>query len=129
MSEYDPKTTAPSDPEDAYILFCENNADQIKPGRRVAPKARSTRDLVDQLMRQSPQYLEWRAQELVQRWAEVVGPQAARDVELVEVREGVLRLRAHNSVWKTEFRFRKDELIHKCNELLGMVLIRDLRFL
>lgn len=116
------------DKEDEYIQECEAYYEKPKPGRRVAQGARSVHDLLDQMVKASPEYQVYREQEVVVRWAEIAGDRVAASVQAVDVQNGELLLRTSVAVWKTEMMALKPQLIRKCNELFGRGLIRNIRF-
>lgn len=117
------------DSEQEYIAECWAFLEKPKPGRRIADGARSVQDLFSVLMLNSPQSQSFREQEVFLRWVEVVGEAIAQYVHIVDVKEGEILLRTEQSVWKTEFHFRKGTLLKRCDELFGKGLIRNFRFI
>ena len=62
-------------------------------------------------------------------WGDVVGEKIKENTEPLEVRFGVMTVKAKNSVWKQELQFQKDDIIKSLNEKLIKTKIKDLRFI
>lgn len=62
-------------------------------------------------------------------WPEIVGKNISRNTEAVDIRHGVLMVKASNSTWRQELMFKKEDILKKLNEKIGNKLIRDIRFI
>jgi predicted nucleic acid-binding Zn ribbon protein len=67
--------------------------------------------------------------QLLPKWRELVGEQIAAQVELVDVKEGILMLKTSSAAWKSEINFEKEAIFAKANSLLGKPVIRGIRFI
>lgn len=65
---------------------------------------------------------------LLNSWDEVVGSAVAEQVRLIDVKNGTLLLKTNSPVWKNEVNLQKKAIFKRSNEILGKVLIRNLRF-
>ena len=61
-------------------------------------------------------------------WERVVGPSRAAVVRPASLEDGVLWLRSSDYAAKTEIRFSEAEIVDRANEVLGVRLVRGIRF-
>ena len=71
---------------------------------------------------------EMQFQNLSERFQEVVGDLIFPHVKPIEIKKGILSLKADNSVWKSELFLQKKAIIDKCNLMLGSPVIQGIRF-
>jgi len=64
--------------------------------------------------------------QIVERWEEVVGEQAARHTRAALLRGSVLELEADSSVWVQTLRLRSPEILEKLSARLGAEAPREL---
>lgn len=62
-------------------------------------------------------------------WDEIVGETVARNARPETVRFRVLNVRVSTPAWRQELMFRKQEILEKLNQKLGLGTIKDIRFL
>lgn len=65
-------------------------------------------------------------QTLRKGWAAVLGAKAAPLCELITLRDGVLKVRVQDAVWRQELHFQRVAIIQKANALLGGPVVKDL---
>ncbi len=63
------------------------------------------------------------------QWEKVVGTALSAQIELVDVQEGVLLLRASSASWKSEIMLQKSMVLRRANEVMGTRQFKDLRFI
>lgn len=61
------------------------------------------------------------------RWREIVGPQIASHTYPAEIRFDTLHLTVDSAVWMHQLSFLKQEIIEKCNRILGKASIRKIQ--
>ena len=84
---------------------------------------------LDDFLRSSGLHSGLSEKELLLHWKDVVGEALAREIELVDVKEGILLLRTQNAAWKAEIFLEKKTLLDKANRLLKTNTFRDVRFI
>ena len=62
-------------------------------------------------------------------WGEVVGKKIKEHTEPVDVRFGVLTIKASSSVWRQELQFQKKSIMNSINKKLKKTTIKDIRFI
>ena len=68
-----------------------------------------------------------RAQVVMRRWPEVVGPILAQHSSAERYERGALWVRASGSAWAQELRLQQDVIVARLNELGGEDLFQSLR--
>ena len=68
-------------------------------------------------------------QKAVEVWEEVVGQKIKEHTEPLEVKFGVLTVKATNPVWRQELQFQKNDIIKSINKKLIKATIKDVRFI
>lgn len=59
-------------------------------------------------------------------WSELIGENAAKHCTSVSFDSGVLSITVDSSVWRSELRYRKSDLINRMNEHLGTTIVHDI---
>ena len=67
-------------------------------------------------------------QKALKLWGETVGNKISKNTEPESVKNGVLVIKAINSVWKQELQIQKTEIIKKLNKRLKKNIIKEIRF-
>ena len=67
-------------------------------------------------------------QKAIDLWGEIVGKKINENTEPLEVRFGVLTVKAKNPIWRQELQLQKDNIIKSINKKLIKTTIKDLRF-
>lgn len=63
---------------------------------------------------------------LRQNLENIVSSGFAKSVVIYDLKDGVLRLKVVNSVWKTEIHLRQNQIVDKFNEYLGANIIKSI---
>lgn len=63
---------------------------------------------------------------LRESWVDFLGARAASLCDLESLRDGLLRIRVRDAVWRQELHFQKDALRKKANALLGGEAVKDI---
>ena len=97
-----------------------------RPGFRRPPRLAG--DLLGQALRDAAPNASVAVLSLCGAWERVVGPSRAAVVRPASLEDGVLWLRSSDYAAKTEIRFSEDEIVSRANEVLGLPLVRRIRF-
>ncbi|MFC1550807.1 DUF721 domain-containing protein [Candidatus Neomarinimicrobiota bacterium] len=62
-------------------------------------------------------------------WKKVVGDKIATNTDPVNIRNGVLIVRASSSTWRQELLLKKSSILEKLNKYLKKEIIKDIRFI
>jgi predicted nucleic acid-binding Zn ribbon protein len=66
--------------------------------------------------------------EILERWAEIVGPKIAEVSSAERIRDGKLWVVVSHPAWRNELNFMKRDLIEKINRELGEEIVREIIF-
>jgi predicted nucleic acid-binding Zn ribbon protein len=66
--------------------------------------------------------------EILERWAEIVGPRIAEVSSAERIRDGKLWVVVRHPAWRNELNFMKRELVEKINRELGETIVKDIIF-
>lgn len=61
-------------------------------------------------------------------WEQVVGEQIARVTTAKRIAQGVLFVHVKTSTWRNELILRKKEIIDKMNTIVGLNIVKDIKF-
>jgi predicted nucleic acid-binding Zn ribbon protein len=64
-------------------------------------------------------------QALHKGWVALFGVKAAPLCELISLRDGILRVRVKDAVWRQELHFQRHQIMTKANGLLGSNAVKD----
>ena len=62
------------------------------------------------------------------RWPAIVGERVAEYTKPLYIVDGNLHVKCQSSVWSQELSFRKNEIIAKINEIMGISAVKDIRY-
>ena len=62
-------------------------------------------------------------------WEKVVGLPIAKVTKATKIKKGVLFVQVKTGTWRNELTLRKKEIIDKINNLIGIDVVKDIRFL
>ncbi|WP_288799620.1 DUF721 domain-containing protein [uncultured Fibrobacter sp.] len=65
---------------------------------------------------------------LVSNIETLFGKPMSEHLKIVDLQDSVLVLKASNSVWKSESAYQKKAIIERCNGLLGVQYVKNIRF-
>ncbi|MBU2491044.1 MAG: DUF721 domain-containing protein [Bacteroidetes bacterium] len=66
--------------------------------------------------------------DILEKFLEIF-PELKKVAEAVKIERGVLFLRVKNSVWRSELKFRQENLIEKINKKFNEKIIKSIRFI
>lgn len=66
--------------------------------------------------------------DILEKFLEIF-PELKKVAEAVKIERGVLFLRVENSVWRSELKFRQENLIEKINKKFNEKIIKSIRFI
>ena len=92
-----------------------------------ASTTQSAKVFMDKILKELPVMKNPETQ-VILKWKEIIGEELAQEVEIVQIKEGVLLLKCHSAARKTELNFQKNSILSKSNQVLGRELIRGIRF-
>ena len=69
-----------------------------------------------------------REYQVVEKWADVVGPHIAASNAADKVRDGILYVCCKSSTWSNELSLHKEDIIKKLNSAVGKKIVTDIRF-
>jgi predicted nucleic acid-binding Zn ribbon protein len=61
-------------------------------------------------------------------WEETVGEQIAKMTTATRITQGVLFVRVKTGTWRNELTMRKKEIMEKLNNVIGINVVRDIKF-
>jgi predicted nucleic acid-binding Zn ribbon protein len=61
-------------------------------------------------------------------WESIVGEQIAKVTRAVRILKGVLIVNVKTGTWRNELTFRKKEIIEKLNNVIGVEIVKDIKF-
>jgi predicted nucleic acid-binding Zn ribbon protein len=61
-------------------------------------------------------------------WESVVGERIAQMTTATRILQGVLFVHVKTSTWRNELTFRKKEIIDKLNVVIGIDIVKDIKF-
>ena len=61
-------------------------------------------------------------------WEKVVGERIAQMTTATRILQGVLFVHVKTSTWRNELTLRKKEIIDKLNAVIGMDIVKDIKF-
>ncbi len=64
-------------------------------------------------------------QALRKGWTALLGTKAAPLCELISLKDGILRVRVKDAVWRQELHFQRTAILAKANALLGGSVVKD----
>jgi predicted nucleic acid-binding Zn ribbon protein len=85
-------------------------------------------DLIPALLEQLGLTRGVKEHEILERWAEIVGPKIAEVSSAERIREGKLWVVVGHPAWRNELMFMKADLIAKINRELGDTIVKDIIF-
>jgi len=69
-----------------------------------------------------------RRREIRKIWKEVVGENISKRCQPQKIKDGVLFLKVHSSVWMNQLHYLKEEMIKSLNARLGGEIVKDIYF-
>ena len=66
---------------------------------------------------------------LFSSFEKLFGKQLSEHLKIIDLKDGILLLKAANSVWKSESEYQKKAIIERCNGLLGAKRVKGIRFI
>lgn len=97
--------------------------------KKDAPRAiQSIGDLLPALLRKLGLERGVKEHEILERWAEIVGPKIAEVSSAERIRDGKLWVAVGHPAWRNELNFMKRELIEKINRELGEPIVKEIIF-
>ena len=61
-------------------------------------------------------------------WESVVGERIAKMTTATRILQGVLFVHVQTSTWRNELKLRKKEIIDKLNAVIGIDMVKDIKF-
>jgi predicted nucleic acid-binding Zn ribbon protein len=61
-------------------------------------------------------------------WEDTVGEQIAKMTTATRITQGVLFVRVKTGTWRNELTMRKKEIMEKLNSVIGINVVRDIKF-
>ncbi len=80
-------------------------------------------DALKEYMKRSGTERRVQAQQVITEWEEAVGPALARSATPQKIVNGVLTIKARDSVWRTELLMRRTEIAQKINAYFRVDLV------
>lgn len=66
---------------------------------------------------------------LFSNFENLFGKHLAEHLKITDLKDGILVIKASNSVWKNEALYQKKAIIDRCNGLLGAPRVKGIRFI
>ena len=66
---------------------------------------------------------------LFSNFEKLFGKHLAEHLKITDLKDGILFIKASNSVWKNEALYQKKAIIDRCNGLLGAPRVKGIRFI
>ena len=61
-------------------------------------------------------------------WEKVVGPQIAKMTVATQIKKGVLFVQVKTGTWRNELTLRKKDIMNKLNAVVGINVVKDIKF-
>jgi predicted nucleic acid-binding Zn ribbon protein len=61
-------------------------------------------------------------------WENVVGERIAQNTTAIRIQQGVLFVHVKTSTWRNELTLRKKEIIDRLNIIIGLDVVKDIKF-
>ncbi len=61
-------------------------------------------------------------------WEKVVGDRIAQMTTAIRIKQGILFVHVKTSTWRNELTLRKKEIIDKLNIIIGVDVVKDIKF-
>ena len=66
---------------------------------------------------------------LFSNFEKLFGKHLTEHLKIIDLKDGILVIKASNSVWKNEASYQKKAIIDRCNGLLGAPRVKGIRFI
>lgn len=70
-----------------------------------------------------------KTEQILNRWDSLVGKQISKQCTPVEIKEGVLVVKAKNNIWKQELAQRQDDLLNLLNGRIKSSLVKKIKII
>ena len=92
-----------------------------------ASTTQSAKVFLDKVFKEMPAMQNPESQVYI-HWDKIIGEELSKEIELIQIKDGVLLLKCASAARKTELNFQKNSILVRSNQALGRELIKGVRF-